>query len=92
VKLSQAGKILDNFLKDMLAPLGFRWVTEREYTHPANEAIASLSWPCRVDPRDFVAFTCNVGLRFESLAVWLPKQMIGTKLRGRALSKPIYGN
>lgn len=78
MKLSQAEKILENFLKDLLAPFGFQQVAKLRYTHPANEAIASLSWPCRVDPRDFAAFTCNVGLRFESLAVWLPRQMVGT--------------
>jgi hypothetical protein len=78
IKLSQAEEILENFLKDLLAPFGFQQVAKLRYTHPANEAIASLAWPCRVDPRDFAAFTCNVGLRFESLAVWLPKGMIGT--------------
>ncbi|MGO8987149.1 MAG: hypothetical protein ACLQFM_20370 [Terriglobales bacterium] len=81
IKLSQAKKVLETFLKDLLSPLGFSRAAKLEYleyTRPANEAIASLSWPCRVDPRGFAAFNCIVGLRFESLASWLPTEMIGT--------------
>jgi len=78
INFRQAEEMLDDFLKDLLAPLGFRQVEKGRYRRPVNEAIASLSWPCRVDPRGFAAFNCVVGLRFESLAFWLPTGMIGT--------------
>src|ERR1700722_4400928 len=66
-----AERLLDDFLISLVSPLGFSRVERLIYERQANDIIASLSFPCRVDPRGFAAFTCHVGVRFESLAQWL---------------------
>src|SRR5438552_2774421 len=69
--LQEAEQVLDEFLKEKTTTLGFRHVGRLEYARQVEEAIALLSWPCRLDPCGFAAFTCWVGLRFECLAMWL---------------------
>jgi hypothetical protein len=76
-----AERLLDDFLISLVSPLGFSRVERLIYERQANDIIASLSFPCRVDPRGFAAFTCHVGVRFESLAQWLdddPKRRVST--------------
>jgi len=79
--LNEARQLLDAFLEGVVSTLGFQHIGCLEYARQANEATALLSWPCRLDPRGFAAFTCGVGLHFESLAKWLsdgPKRMTAT--------------
>jgi len=65
--LDQAEQLLDDFLQDVLATLGFQRMEPLIYSHPANEASALLSFPCRLDARGPACFGCSVWLRFESL-------------------------
>lgn len=79
--LNEARQLLDGFLEGVISTLGFRHIGCLEYARQVNDATALLSWPCRLDPRGFAAFTCGVGLHFESLAKWLsddPKRMAAT--------------
>jgi hypothetical protein len=71
VTLQEANRRLDEFLVGTIAPLDFRRIAPLEHEQPINEAIAMLSWPCRVDSRGVAAFTCGVGVRFPRLGRWL---------------------
>ena len=79
--IQQARRLLDGFLGGMVSKLAFQHVASLEFVRRSADATALVSWPCRLDPRGFAAFTCNVGLRFEGLAGWLgddPKEMAAT--------------
>ena len=79
--LQEARRALDGFLKKVTSTLGFRHIGCLEYARQVGDATALLSWPCRLDPRGFGAFTGSVGLHFEHLASWLsddPKKMVAT--------------
>lgn len=69
--LDSAKQLLDGFLQSVVPTLGFRRVDRLVYTRPVNEAAALLSFPCRLDPRGPGCFSCNVGLRFQSLEPFL---------------------
>jgi len=71
MKINEARQILDDFVGRLTSTLAFRRTKCLVYSRGVNEATAILSFPCRVDPRGFAAFTVGVGLRFESIARWL---------------------
>jgi hypothetical protein len=66
-----AKQSLNRFLTPLAGALGFTRAAPFSYARPLNEATATLSFPVRWDVRGFAAFTCGVGVRFESLAHWL---------------------
>lgn len=69
--LQETRRLLDGFLEGIASTLAFQHVGSLEFSRRSADATALLSWPCRLDPRGFSAFTCNVGLCFEGLARWL---------------------
>ena len=71
MKAIEARRLLNDFLRPIHAALGFWQLSCLEYRRQANQALASLSWPCRLDARGFAAFTCTIGLRFDALAYWI---------------------
>lgn len=85
--LQQAERILDGFLEPIMQTLGFRRTACLMYARQIGDAIARLSWPCRVDPRGFVAFTAIAGLRFEKLADWLDHD---TKTPKATVASPLH--
>jgi hypothetical protein len=67
----QADELLDRITSDWVPTIGFRPFDKCWFMREEHDAIAQLSFPRRLDPRGFITFTCNVGLRFEPLAKWL---------------------
>jgi hypothetical protein len=80
----QAEDILDDFLGRVSSTIGFRRVALLDYHRATNDAMGSLTFPCRVDPRGFTCFNCHVGVRFDAVQQWLklasdkPTQLIPT--------------
>lgn len=58
---------LDTLVAELVGPLGFRPKRSLSYMKRCNDAIAILSWSCRVDPRGYIAFSSGVGLHFQAL-------------------------
>lgn len=71
MKLTRSERLLDEFLVDLMSPLGFRRAERLIYLQRLNEATGLLSFSCSVVPKESVRFICFVGLRFQSLQRWL---------------------
>jgi hypothetical protein len=71
--IDEQEKILDDVLGTMMPELHFGRVDALTYCRDIVVGIvsASLSFPCRIDPRGYAAFSCIVGVRFESVEHWL---------------------
>jgi hypothetical protein len=67
MKLDQAKRLLDRFLTDLTASIGFSRTEPCRYERQSHDATG----PCRPLAPGSGAFTVLVGLRFESLATWL---------------------
>ncbi len=70
--ITRARRLLDDFLSTVTSTMGFRLAECSEHVRlESDDATGLLSWPCRLDPRGFVAFSGIVGVRFEYLSKWL---------------------
>ena len=67
MKQQTVEEILDAFLVEVVSKLGFQRVEALIYSKTVNEGQGYLYFPFRIDPRGPRYFSCNVGLRFESL-------------------------
>lgn len=68
--VNEAKQIVDAFLTGLTQSLGFRCVQCLRFEKRVSDVTVVLLFPCRLDPRGPGYFTCNVGLRFDSLAQW----------------------
>lgn len=62
---------LDSLLKGLVAPLGFHRSEPFRYDRRAGDVTGGMSFPCRTDARGFLAFSCIVGVRFDSVGRWI---------------------
>jgi hypothetical protein len=69
--LKEAEQSLERFLNDVTLSLGFKHIKDRRYKRLEHDAMAHLSFPCRLSVREYGLFTVYIGLRFESLAIWI---------------------
>ena len=67
VKLNQAIHVLESFVEQLVAPLGFKRKDPLWFIRQTNEATASLSFPCRIDSHALGCFTVGIGLEFPVL-------------------------
>ena len=65
-------RALDKFIAALVSPLGLQQSDALIYLRPLKEAVvAVLAFPIRTDSHGISFFTCNIGLRFETLERWL---------------------
>ena len=69
--LDQTKRLLDGFLAGLTSSLGFDRTESLRYARQSHDATVVLSFPCRLSARGVGLFTVWLGVRFESLAMWL---------------------
>ena len=71
MSLNKAEQLLDKFACDLAKTLGFNRIESDFYGRPEHDAIAKISFPCRLSKQGNYLFTVWVGLMFGCLAKWL---------------------